>query len=238
MALKRPTGEALAEALRERIGHLFRDHQLLQTALTHSSAVKATSNNERLEFLGDRVLGLVVAEMLFRIFPDSREGDLAPRFNALVDARTCGAVGVELGLDVLIRADAALKAFKGGRTGNYLSDAVEALIAAIYLDGGMEPARAFIMRYWEPRSHSVVDKPRNPKSELQEWVAQQNGARPEYTIEAREGPDHEPLFTVAVNVSGFSPSRATGPSRRSAEEAAATAFLIREGVWTEERTAS
>ncbi len=210
----------------------------MQTALTHSSAVKATSNNERLEFLGDRVLGLVVAEMLFRIFPDSREGDLAPRFNALVDARTCGAVGVELGLDVLIRADAALKAFKGGRTGNYLSDAVEALIAAIYLDGGMEPARAFIMRYWEPRSHSVVDKPRNPKSELQEWVAQKNGARPEYTIEAREGPDHEPIFTVVVNVSGFSPSRASGPSRRGAEEAAATAFLIREGVWTEESTAS
>ena len=238
MALKRPTGEALAEALRERIGYRFRDHQLLQTALTHSSAVKATSNNERLEFLGDRVLGLVVAEMLFRIFPDSREGDLAPRFNALVDARTCGAVGVELGLDVLIRADAALKAFKGGRTGNYLSDAVEALIAAIYLDGGMEPARAFIMRYWEPRSHSVVDKPRNPKSELQEWVAQKNGARPEYTIEAREGPDHEPIFTVSVNVSGFSPSRASGLSRRGAEEAAATAFLIREGVWTEERTAS
>ncbi len=232
MALKRPTGAALAEALRDRIGYAFRDHQLLQTALTHSSAVRATSNNERLEFLGDRVLGLVVAEMLFRLFPDSREGDLAPRFNALVDARTCGSVGVELGLDVLIRADAALKAFKGGRTGNYLSDAVEALIAAIYLDGGMEPARAFIMRYWERRSLSVVDKPRNPKSELQEWIAQKNGMRPEYTIESREGPDHEPIFTVAMTVSGYAPSRASGPSRRGAEEAAAAAFLIREGVWT------
>lgn len=232
MGLKRPTGDALAIALRDRTGHTFRDIALLQTALTHSSAVKAKTNNERLEFLGDRVLGLVVAEMLFRLFPDAREGDLAPRFNALVDARTCGAIGLELGLDQLIRADAAVKSGKGG---NYLSDAVEALIAAIYLDGGMEPARAFIMRYWEPRSRSVIDKPRNPKSELQEWVAQANGARPEYVIERREGPDHQPVFTVAVNVSGFAPSRASGPSRRAAEEAAATEFLLREGVWAGER---
>jgi ribonuclease-3 len=238
MGLKRPTGEALAAALREPTGHAFRDLKLLQTALTHSSAVKAAANNERLEFLGDRVLGLVVAEMLFNLFPDAREGDLAPRFNALVDARTCGAVGVELGLDALIRADATLKTRKGGKAGNYLSDAVEALIAAIYLDGGIEPARAFILRYWEPRSRSVVEKPRNPKSELQEWVAQANGARPQYVIEAREGPDHEPIFTVVVNVTGFTASRASGPSRRAAEEAAATAFLVREGVWSAERTAS
>lgn len=235
MGLKRPTGEALAAALHGPTGHVFRDLRLLQTALTHSSAVKAATNNERLEFLGDRVLGLVVAEMLFGLFPDAREGDLAPRFNALVDARTCGAVGLELGLDSLIRADATLKARKGG---NHLSDAVEALIAAIYLDGGLEPARAFILRYWEPRSRSVIEKPRNPKSELQEWVAQANGARPEYVIEAREGPDHEPVFTVVVNVAGFAASRANGPSRRAAEEAAATAFLVREGVWTAERAAS
>ncbi|MEQ1953042.1 ribonuclease III [Mesorhizobium sp. CN2-181] len=238
MGLKRPTGDALAIVLRDRIGHSFRDVALLQTALTHSSAVRAKANNERLEFLGDRVLGLVVAEMLFALFPDAREGDLAPRFNALVDARTCGAIGLELGLDQLIRADAALKAGRGGKAGNYLSDAVEALIAAIYLDGGMDPAKAFILRYWEPRSRGVIDKPRNPKSELQEWVAQANGARPEYSIEGREGPDHEPVFTVAVNVTGFAPSRASGPSRRAAEEAAATEFLLREGVWSGEKAAS
>ena len=238
MALRRPSGKALAAALRGPTGHDFQDVKLLQTALTHSSAVKAVANNERLEFLGDRVLGLVVAEMLFGLLPDAREGDLAPRFNALVDARTCGAVGLELGLDRLIRADATLKARRGGTTGNYLSDAVEALIAAIYLDGGMEPARAFILRYWQPRLHAVIEKPRNPKSELQEWLAQAKGARPEYVIEAREGPDHEPIFTVAVNVAGFASSRATGPSRRAAEEAAATAFLLREGVWTDERAES
>ncbi|MDQ6438009.1 ribonuclease III [Mesorhizobium sp. LHD-90] len=238
MGLKRPTGNALAAALQDRIGYAFRDSALLQTALTHSSAVKAKTNNERLEFLGDRVLGLVVADMLFSLFPEAREGDLAPRFNALVDARTCGAIGLELGLDTLIRADAALKAAKGGRTGNYLSDAVEALIAAIYLDGGMEPARAFIRRYWEPRSRHVVEKPRNPKSELQEWVAQANGTRPEYSIDAREGPDHQPVFTVSVRVDGFAPTSASGPSRRAAEEAAATEFLLREGVWSREGAVS
>jgi ribonuclease-3 len=234
MGLKRPTGEALAIALRDRTGHVFRDVGLLQTALTHSSAIKAKTNNERLEFLGDRILGLVVAEMLFAQFPDAREGELAPRFNALVDARTCGAVGLELGLDTLIRADAALKAGKSGKASNYLSDAVEALIAAIYLDGGMEPSRAFIQRYWEPRSRDVIEKPRNPKSDLQEWVAQANGARPEYAIERREGLDHEPVFTVAVSVAGFEHARASGRSRRAAEEAAATEFLIREGVWQDE----
>ncbi len=238
MAFKRPTGEALAEILCEKTGHRFRDMRLLQTALTHSSAVRADDNNERLEFLGDRVLGLVVADMLFRLLPGAREGDLAPRFNALVDARACGAVGVEMGLDALMRADAVLKSKARGRAVNYLSDAVEALIAAIYLDGGIEPARAFILRYWEPRSHDVVEKPRNPKSDLQEWLALKGGERPDYVIEARVGPDHEPVFTVAVNVAGFDSSRASGGSRRSAEEAAATAFLVREGVWTQQEAAS
>ncbi len=231
MGLKRPVGDALAGIVAELTGYRFSDVTLLQTALTHASAVKAQANNERLEFLGDRVLGLVVADMLFRAFPDAREGELAPRFNALVDARTCSDVGVELGLDDLIRGAAALKAHKGGPARNYLSDAVEALIAAIYLEGGMEPARRFILRHWEPRSRSLVEKPKNPKSELQEWLAQKDGSRPEYAIEAREGPDHEPIFTVVVSIAGYEPSRATGRSRRAAEEAAAAAFLLREGVW-------
>ena len=234
MALKRPTGEALAKALAERIGYAFRDARLLETALTHSSAVKAATNNQRLEFLGDRVLGLVVADMLFQLFPEAREGEIAPRFNALVDARTCSEVGTELELDRFIRADAALKMRARASGGNYLADAVEALIAAIYIDGGLEAARGFILRYWQPRSHTVIEKPVNPKSELQEWIAKTKDLRPEYTIEKREGPDHQPLFTVSVQVSGFAPALGTGGSRRSAEEAAATAFLRREGVWTDE----
>lgn len=234
MSAKRLTGDAFASAVRERIGHAFSDVSLIQEALTHSSVTKAKVNNERLEFLGDRVLGLVVAQMLYEAYPDAREGDLAPRFNALVDARTCGEVGRELGLDDLIRGAAGLKANKAGRARSYLSDAVEAIIAAIYLDGGLEPARAFIRRHWEERARTVVEKPTNPKSELQEWAAQKDGARPEYTVDDREGPDHEPIFTVTVRVEGYAPSQASGRSRRAAEEAAATALLVREGVWKAE----
>jgi ribonuclease III len=231
MALKRPTGEALAAMVQARTGHAFKDIHLLETALTHSSAVKAVSNNQRLEFLGDRVLGLVVADMLFEKFPDAPEGEIAPRFNALVDSRTCSEIGLEMGLENLVRADAALKTRMRGSGGSYLADAVEALIAAIYVDGGLDAARRFVLRYWEPRSRMVVAKPPNPKSELQEWIAKTSDTRPEYVIEKREGPDHQPVFTVSVQVGGFAPASGTGGSRRAAEEAAASAFLLREGVW-------
>jgi len=232
MGLRRPTGEALAEIVHERTGHAFADVMLLQTALTHSSAIKAAQNNERLEFLGDRVLSLVIAELLYTRFPDSPEGELAPRFNHLVHGRTCAEVGVELGLDAMLRSAASLRP-QGGSSSAHLGDAVEALIAAIYLDGGMEAARGFILRYWEPRTHEVVAKPRNPKSELQEWAVQHDGARPHYAIEERSGPDHQPTFTVSVSVPGFASISAAGPSRRAAEEAAAIAFMSREGVWAQ-----
>lgn len=238
MPLKRPTGEALATEIASRTGHAFRNMRLLETALTHSSAVKAVSNNERLEFLGDRVLGLVIADMLLKQFPDAREGEIAPRFNALVDARTCSRIGLEIELDHFMRADAALKSRAQKAGGNYLADAVEALVAAIYLDGGMEAARAFILRYWEPLALMAVGKPANPKGELQEWIAKSSDARPAYVIENREGPDHQPVFTVSVQVAGFAPAQGTGSSRRAAEEAAASAFLVREGVWTAESGAA
>lgn len=233
MALKRPTGEALAALVLARTGYAFKDIRLLETALTHSSAVKAASNNQRLEFLGDRVLGLMVADMLFEKFPDAPEGEIAPRFNALVDARTCSEIGVEMQLEELVRADAALKMRSRGSGGNYLADAVEALIAAVYLDGGIDAARQFVLRYWEPRTQTVVAKPPNPKSELQEWLAKIGDARPEYVIENRQGPDHQPIFTVSVRVRGLAPAQGTGGSRRAAEEAAATALLLREGVWAD-----
>jgi ribonuclease-3 len=234
MSLKRRTGEALARVIAEKTGYAFRDLSLLETALTHSSAPRARVNNERLEFLGDRVLGLVVADMLFSRFPEAPEGEIAPRFNALVDARTCSEVGLELELENDIRADAALKARSRGAGGNYLADAVEALIAAIYLDGGLEAARQVIQRCWEPRLNMVITRPPNPKSDLQEWLARTGDARPEYVIDKREGPDHQPVFTVSVRVPGFAPSAGTGGSRRAAEEAAAAAFLVREGVWAAE----
>jgi ribonuclease-3 len=238
MPLKRPTGEALAREIAARTGYAFKDLRLLETALTHSSAVKATSNNERLEFLGDRVLGLIVADMLLKQFPEAREGDIAPRFNALVEARTCSNIGLEIELDKYMRADSALKS--GGRRagGNYLADAVEALVAAIYVDGGIDAARAFVLRFWEPLARLAIEKPANPKGELQEWIAKSSEARPAYVIEGREGPDHQPVFTVSVRVAGFEPAQGTGSSRRAAEEAAAAAFLVREGVWTAERGAA
>ncbi|RUX60446.1 ribonuclease III, partial [Mesorhizobium sp. M7A.F.Ca.US.014.04.1.1] len=118
-----------------------------------------------------------------------------------------------------------------GSGGNYLADAVEALIAAVYVDGGIEAARRFVLRYWEPRSHTVIAKPLNPKSDLQEWIAKTSDIRPEYVIDKREGPDHQPVFTVSLQVRGFAPISGTGGSRRAAEEAAASAFLVREGVW-------
>ena len=234
MPLKRLTGEALASAIADRTGYVFKNLRLLETALTHSSAVTAVSNNERLEFLGDRVLGLIVADMLLKQFPEAREGDIAPRFNALVEARTCSKIGLELELDRFMRADSALKSRSRRVGGNYLADAVEALIAALYLDGGLDAARAFILRYWEPLSLMAVEKPANPKGELQEWIAKSSDARPAYTIEGREGPDHQPVFTVSVRVKGFEPAQGTGNSRRAAEEAAAAAFLVRERVWTAE----
>jgi ribonuclease-3 len=233
MPLKRPTGDALVRMIAERTGHVFSDTQLLQTALTHSSAVKAVANNERLEFLGDRVLSLVIAELLYLKFPEAPEGELAPRFNHLVHGRTCAEIGVELGLETVVRSDAALRRHAGGKANGHLGDAVEALIAAIYLDGGMQKAQAFIHRYWEPRSRDVVERPRNPKSDLQEWVARTTRARPDYAIVSREGPDHEPVFTVSLTVEGYETQVGEGRSRQAAEEAAATAFLVRQGVWTE-----
>lgn len=232
MPLKRLTGEALASAIAGKTGYAFKDLRLLETALTHSSAVRATSNNERLEFLGDRVLGLVVADMLLKQFPEAREGDIAPRFNALVDARTCSNIGLEMELDQFIRADAALRSRGRKPGGNYLADAVEALVAAIYLDGGIDAARAFVWRFWEPLALKAVEKPANPKGELQEWIARSSDARPTYVIDSREGPDHQPVFTVSLQVPGFEPATGKGSSRRAAEEAAASVFLLREGVWT------
>ncbi len=237
MALKRPTGEDLARIVCERTGHAFGNLALLQTALTHSSTAGPT-NNERLEFLGDRVLALVVSDMLFSSFPDAKEGELAVRLNALVRAETCADVALEIGLQTIIRADSAVRAGAGTKAKNVLADATEALIAAIYLDGGIDAARAFILRYWEKRSRAIETLPRDAKTELQEWAAQQSGARPAYSVEKREGPDHAPVFTVVVELPGYPGARATGRSKQAAERAAAETFLAREGIGASKETVS
>lgn len=236
MPLKRPTGEALAQALVEATGYAFRDFALMSQALTHSSARGKTVDNERLEFLGDRVLGLVIAELLFKRYPDAPQGELALRLNALVSGESCGLVAVEMGLDRLFHADPVARSLKGRKAGNALADAVEALIAAIYLDGGIEPTRAFIERYWSQRAETLAGSLRSAKTELQEWLAQRDSLRPVYSIASREGPDHEPVFTVRVEAPGFTAVEGVGRSRQAAEQAAASAFLRREGVWKNEGT--
>lgn len=231
MSAKRPTGQALIDVLTEQTGHRFADLLLVQVALTHSSAPGAKFNNERLEFLGDRVLGLVVTELLYKLYPDSPQGELAVRLSQLASGDTCAAVGLEIGLDGLVRTDAGLRSSRGQKTKNLIADAVEALIAAIYLDGGMEAARRFVLSQWEKRAEALSRVPRDAKTELQEWAVRIDGARPVYAIDKREGPDHDPVFTVSVSVAGFELAQAEGRSKQAAERAAATAFLLREGIW-------
>jgi len=234
MALKRPTGDALAAAIAERTGYAFHDVRLLQRALTHSSVRgKVGTDNERLEFLGDRVLALVVSEMLFRLFPNAAQGELAVRLSSLVSGDSCAEIAEQIGLGEFIHADAAVKGAAGRKAKNVRADAMEALIAAVYLDSDVERARAFVLRFWEPRSQKLMRAVRDPKTVLQEWLAQRDGARPAYAVVRREGPDHEPVFTVEMQAPGFAPSEGSGRSRQAAEQAAASAFLVRQGVWNE-----
>ncbi len=235
-APKRLTAEQLAEAVRERTGHTFRDQQRLQRALTHASARSAHAglDYERFEFLGDRVLGLVVADMLLAAYPDAVEGELSLRLNALVNAEALSEIAGEIGLAELIRAGADVRNLAERKRVNLRADALESLIAVLYLDGGLEAARAFIHRYWEPRSQAMARAKRDPKTELQEWAHQAASATPSYKVEGREGPDHDPVFTVSVVVGEFAPARGRGRSKREAEQAAATALLVREGVWADE----
>jgi len=233
-ATKRLTADALAEALVERTGHAFADRQRLQRALTHASARSnhAGVDYERFEFLGDRVLGLIVADMLLAAFPDAAEGELSLRLNALVNAEALSEIAQEIGLPDLVRAGSDVRNLEGRKRTNLRADALESLIAVLYLDGGLEAARAFIHRYWQPRSQAIGAARRDAKTELQEWAHQAAaGAVPAYRIDGREGPDHDPLFTVSVKVGDFAPATGSGRSKREAEQAAAAALLLREGVW-------
>jgi ribonuclease III len=235
MATRKLTGEALALALREPTGHVFRDHVRLRRALTHASARGSTgADYERLEFLGDRVLGLVIADLLFNAFPAAPEGELSLRLNALVNAETLAEIADEIGLPRLVHTGSEIKSMEGRKRVNLRADALESLIAALYLEGGIETARRFILRYWEPRSKALRQARRDPKTELQEWAHQAAGTVPAYTLESREGPDHDPQFTISVKVGGFEPASGIGRSKREAEQAAAMAVLLREGVWSKQ----
>ena len=213
-------------------GLAFADPGLLRRALTHASAGEG-GDYQRLEFLGDRVLGLVVAQMVFEANPRAPEGELSLRLNALVNAETLADIADEIGLSGLIVAGSELRTLTGRKRVNLRADVMEALIAALYLEGGLEAARNFIRRYWEGRSKAPTAARRDAKTELQEWAHQAARAVPVYAVESRDGPDHDPVFEVSVRIEGVKPAIGSGRSKREAEQAAAAAVLVREGVWKE-----
>ena len=210
--------------LEKRIGYAFSGHKQLIMALTHASAtrrVEDLSHYERLEFVGDRVLGLCVSEMLFETFPKAREGELSARLNALVSGNTCADVADEIGLHDFIAAGSDVKQLRGKRMKSVRADVVESLIAAIYLDGGLEAARAFVDRYWRERLHHAEAKNRDSKTALQEWAHAHGHQTPVYEVKEQSGPDHAPVFTVEVVVTGTDGAIGKGNSKRSAEQDAA-----------------
>lgn len=219
-------------ALAERVGHQFKDVTLLRTALTHGSQALAQGEigYERLEFLGDRVLGLAIADMLYHRFRAEEEGDLAVRLNALVRAETCATVARELDMGAALRMTKGEEKAGARDRGSILADACEAVIAALYLDGGMPVARAFIETWWGPKLEAMKAPPRDPKTILQEWAQAQKKGLPRYDAVGRTGPDHAPEFEIELTVSGLPPVVAKGPSKRMAEQAAAEQMLKREGI--------
>lgn len=222
------------KALEDALGYKFKSEPMLERALTHASVRSGKSSrmdNERLEFIGDRVLGLAIAEMLAQAFPTSNEGDLARRFNRLVRGETCARVarGIELG-PFLILSDS--EAVSGGRDKEtILADAIEAVLGAIFLDSGFDKARAVVQQLWTSHIDQTPQVSADPKSALQEWSQGQGLELPNYVEVGRKGPDHAPRFTSEVRISGIAPARGEGASKRAAEQAAASALLAREGVW-------
>lgn len=213
-------------------GHKFQDIKRLERALTHASVSSPNCKNyERLEFFGDRVLGLVIAEMLCCNFKNASEGELAIRLNGLVKAETCAEIAHELGLADMVITGSDVKALDKKRLMNMYADVLEALIAVIYIDGGMEAVRPFIEKYWSDRATMQGAARRDPKTQLQEWAHRNKASQPCYIVIKRDGPDHEPLFFISLNIDGFEPSIGQGRSKRAAEQHAAKNFLIREGGW-------
>lgn len=196
-----------------------------ERALTHSS--QGGDNYERLEFLGDRVLGLCVAEWLCELFPDDTEGSLSKRFNALVAGPVCADVARELGARAHLNLGKQARDDGADDSDNVLGDVMESLLGAFYLEAGLDQARAFVRRAWADRVHRHDKAPQHPKSQLQEWAAANNRAQPEYIVTNRSGPQHAPRFTVQVRIGKRLEASAPGASKQEAETAAAKAMLVR-----------
>jgi ribonuclease III len=215
-------------AFQGRLGHQFRKPEFLVRAVTHASIGTATRpDNQRLEFLGDRVLGLVMAEALLGADEGAREGQLAPRFNALVRKETCADVAREVGLGDVLKLGRSEMLTGGRRKEALLGDAMEAVIAAVYQDAGFEAARALILRLWAGRIAAVEPDARDAKTSLQEWAQARAMPPPVYEEAGRSGPDHAPIFTVRVVLASGESAEAAAGSKRVAEQAAARMLLER-----------
>ena len=231
-AASRDRRKAAVGALEENLGHRFADRDLLDRALTHSSAgegAREVRHNERLEFLGDRVLNLLTAERLMELYPDEREGELTKRMHALISGETCARVAERIGLSEALRLSGG-ESRRGGRANaTILGDACEALLAALYRDAGLEGTREVFERIWAEEFEAAdASAGANPKSELQEWAAHRKLPQPAYEVISRTGPAHAPTFEVELRVGDLEPARGRAGSRQQAEKGAAEAFLKRE----------
>lgn len=217
--------DPLAAWLSQTLGHAPRDPALFQRALTHSS--HNGLSYERLEFLGDRVLGLATAAWLYELYPDEPEGKLSQRINMLVSRETCAEVGRAIGAGKHLRLGKQARDDGAVDSDNVLGDVVEALLGALYLDAGPEAAGRFIRKAWQPFVTGQAQAPRHPKSALQEWAAAHHCKPPVYALAGRAGPHHAPRFTVSVSLPGRAGAEAVaeGSSKQEAETAAARALL-------------
>ncbi|MBR3370097.1 MAG: ribonuclease III [Rhodobacteraceae bacterium] len=216
------------QAFSSRIGHAFVRPELLRRALTHPSiSSPSRPDNQRLEFLGDRVLGLVMAEALLRADTSASEGQLAPRFNALVRKEACADMARSVDLGDVLKLGRSEMLSGGRRKDALLADAMEAVIAAVYLDAGFDAARDMVLRLWGARIASVKDDARDPKTALQEWAQARGQTTPVYVERDRSGPPHAPVFTIEVQLSDGATAQASAGSKRQAEQKAAHLLLDR-----------
>ena len=215
--------DALQPWLKATFDHVPADLAPFERALTHGS--QAAANYERLEFLGDRVLGLVMAEWLFELFPGEPEGALSKRQHLLVSGAVCADVAREVGVAPHLRLGKQARDAGASDSDNVLGDVLEALIGALYLDAGLAPVRAAIRRSWGARVTAQIKAPQHPKSELLEWAAANKRKPPAYDVVERSGPDHAPRFRVKATLGTFAEAEAGGSSKQEAETAAAAALL-------------
>jgi ribonuclease III len=215
--------ESIRDFVRKELGHEAKDLGLFELAFTHSSV--ARDSYERLEFLGDRVLGMVIAAALYRRYPNEAEGYLSRRYNGLVDRETCAGNGREIGVPAFIRLGKQAREDGANQSDNVVGDVIEALIGALFLDGGIDAAQRFILKLWEPDLANQRRAPQHPKSALQELAAAKGCKPPNYEVVSRSGAHHAPKFTIKVSVSKLGEAMAEGSSKQEAETAAASALL-------------